>query len=275
MSDYERIASAIEYITLHLEQQPQLKDIAGHVNLSPFHFQRLFGRWAGLTPKRFLQVLSVERAKQLLAARDQSWLAIADSVGFGSASRLFDHFVNIEAVKPSDYKRRGRGLTISHGIGATPFGPAFLALTRYGICRLAFTDGRDAAALRSLREEWPEAVFEEDRDKITDFIANIFETKGPRRRPLSLWVRGTNFQISVWRALLGIQPGRVVSYGDVARVVGRPQAVRAVGTAVGANPVALLIPCHRVIRQSGELGGYRWGTTRKHAMHAWEAARHG
>ena len=272
MSDYERITRAITYITEHVEEQPSLDEVAAHVHLSPFHFQRLFGRWAGVTPKRFLQTLTVERAKRLLR-EETPVLEASARLGLSSGSRLHDHFVQLEAVTPGDFKRYGEGLRIDHGVHPTPFGEAFIALTERGICDLSFVDdGGAAAELEVLRRRWPLAELKEERETTRSTLDRIFSREVRDDRPLSLRVSGTNFQVRVWRALLQIEPGRVTSYGAIAKAIGRPRAAQAVGQAVGANPVAFLIPCHRVIQRSGELGGYRWGTLRKQAMHAWESA---
>ncbi len=272
MSDYDRIADAIEFIASRARCQPALEEIAAHVHLSPFHFQRLFSRWAGITPKRFLQVLTLEHAKRLLGEQ-RPLLEVSGRVGLSSGSRLYDHFVHLEAITPGDYKRGGAGLKIEYSIHATPFGDAFVALTPRGVCNLAFVghEGCDAH-LSALRRQWPYAEIRENPASALPIVAAMFGRRKPDG-PLSLYVSGTNFQTNVWRALLAIPPGSVMSYTQVASAVGRPHAARSVARAIGANPVALLIPCHRVIRQSGELAGYRWGENRKRAMLAWEAAR--
>jgi AraC family transcriptional regulator of adaptative response/methylated-DNA-[protein]-cysteine methyltransferase len=278
MSDYDRVAKAVDFIVGGAERQPRLDEVAAHVHLSPHHFQRLFSRWVGVTPKRFLQVLTVERAKVLLEHPGMPLLEVADAVGLSSGSRLYEHFVHLEGVTPAEFRRVGRDLEIRYGEAETPFGRAFLASTERGVCKLAFVDGGDFDARSELEHDWPEARLVEDPSRAAGTAARIFDPAAAASgaaKPLSLLVRGTNFQISVWRALLQIPPGGLASYGDVAAAIGRPDAARAVGTAVGANRVAFLIPCHRVIRQGGGLGGYRWGTTRKHAMHAFEAARFG
>jgi AraC family transcriptional regulator of adaptative response/methylated-DNA-[protein]-cysteine methyltransferase len=275
MSDYERVAKAVDFIVAHAGQQPKLEDIAAHVHLSPHHFQRLFSRWAGVTPKRFLQVLTLERAKRLLQDSALPLLEVADAVGLSSSSRLYDHFVHIEAVTPAQFRTVGQGLAIRYGVADTPFGAAFVATTPRGVCKVAFPGQADGQPLAELQQDWPAAHFQEDCALAADVAERMFAPGRASDRPLSLLVRGTNFQINVWRALLRIPPGRLASYSDIAAAVGKPNAARAVGSAVAANSVAFAIPCHRVIRQDGELGGYRWGTTRKHAIHAWEAARHG
>ncbi|MFM5847459.1 bifunctional transcriptional activator/DNA repair enzyme AdaA [Aeromonas veronii] len=274
MSDYARIADAIRFIASQVERQPTLDEIAAHVHLSPFHFQRLFSRWAGVTPKRYLQVLTLERAKALLQ-ESRPLLEVADTLGLSSGSRLYDHFVQLEAVTPGEYKQRGAGLVIDHGVHDTPFGQAFVALTPRGVCNFSFLDDKaPEAPLATLAHSWPEAELREAPSRTQNVINTMFDGSKAPDRPISLHVSGTNFQISVWRALLQIPPAKVVSYTQVASAVGNPKAARAVGLAVGANPVALMIPCHRVIQQNGKLGSYHWGKTRKQAIHAWEAARY-
>ncbi|TND52734.1 bifunctional transcriptional activator/DNA repair enzyme AdaA [Aeromonas dhakensis] len=274
MSDYARIADAIRFIASQVARQPTLDEIAAHVHLSPFHFQRLFSRWAGVTPKRYLQVLTLERAKTLLQ-ESRPLLEVADTLGLSSGSRLYDHFVQLEAVTPGEYKQRGAGLVIDHGVHDTPFGQAFVALTQRGVCNFSFLDEQaPQAPLAALAHSWPEAELREAPSRTRGVIHTMFDGSKAPDRPISLHVSGTNFQISVWRALLQIPPAKVVSYAQVASAVGNPKAARAVGLAVGANPVALMIPCHRVIQQNGKLGGYHWGETRKQAIHAWEAARY-
>ncbi|MGY3864205.1 bifunctional transcriptional activator/DNA repair enzyme AdaA [Aeromonas bivalvium] len=274
MSDYARISDAIRFIASQVAHQPTLDEIAAHVHLSPFHFQRLFSRWAGVTPKRYLQVLTLERAKALLH-ESRSLLEVADTLGLSSGSRLYDHFVQLEAVTPGEYKQRGAGLVIDHGVHDTPFGQAFVALTPRGVCNFSFLDDQaPQTPLSALAHSWPEAELREAPSRTQSVIHTMFDGSKTPDRPISLHVSGTNFQISVWRALLEIPPAKVVSYAQVANAVGNPKAARAVGLAVGANPVALMIPCHRVIQQNGKLGGYHWGETRKQAIHAWEAARY-
>ncbi|HHQ4491054.1 TPA: bifunctional transcriptional activator/DNA repair enzyme AdaA [Aeromonas hydrophila] len=274
MSDYARIADAIRFIASQVARQPTLDEIAAHVHLSPFHFQRLFSRWAGVTPKRYLQVLTLERAKALLQ-ESRPLLEVADTLGLSSGSRLYDHFVQLEAVTPGEYKQRGAGLVIDHGVHDTPFGQAFVALTPRGVCNFSFlNDQAPQAPLTALAQSWPEAELREAPSRTQGVIHTMFDGSKTQDRPISLHVSGTNFQISVWRALLQIPPAKVVSYAQVASAVGNPKAARAVGLAVGANPVALMIPCHRVIQQNGKLGGYHWGETRKQAIHVWEAARY-
>ena len=274
MSDYERIAKAIAFIVSHAASQPSLADMAAHVNLSPFHFQRLFCRWAGITPKRFLQVLTVENAKPLLCGA-KSVLEVSDAVGLSSGSRLYDHFIHLEAATPGEYQMGGAGLTIDYALQDTPFGEAFIALTPRGICALAFMESTGAdEQLDTLQKKWPKAQMRKRPDRARSVLTAMFGGTRQQDRPLSLYVSGTNFQVSVWRALLQIPEGRVVSYSQVAAAIGHPHAARAVGQAVGANPIAFLIPCHRVIQESGDLGGYRWGSTRKRVMQMWEVVRY-
>lgn len=274
MSDYDRIAEAISFIVSRVDSQPTLQEIAGHLHLSPFHFQRLFSRWAGVTPKRFLQVLTLERAKQLLS-ESKPLLEVSDALGLSGGSRLYDHFVHLEAVTPGEYKTGGAGLTIEYAVHDTPFGKTFIATTFRGICSFAFLEHAEIDVhLTTLHKKWPYAMVHENRQRTLAVIRAMFCGEKISDRPVSLHVSGTNFQISVWKALLQIPPAKVASYSQVATAIGHPNSARAVGLAVGANPVALLIPCHRVIQQSGKLGGYHWGETRKQAIHVWESARY-
>ena len=271
-SDYQRIARAIDFVVEHQAAQPSLAQIADHLQLSPAHLQRLFSRWAGISPKRFLQALTVARAKQLLDAQ-HSLLDTAEQLGLSSGSRLYDHFVSLEAVTPGEYKSGGEGLLIRYGCGATAYGEAFVAATPRGLCRLNFIDSQSSAeALLALRRDWPNAALREDAAWAQQSLGELFSAAPRPEQPLSLHVAGSNFQIAVWRLLLQIPPARLASYGQLAAALGKPAAARAVGSAVGANPVALLIPCHRVIQRSGALGGYRWGLTRKRALLAVEHA---
>ena len=274
-SDYQRIADAIGYINANIQQQPSLDEIAAAINLSPFHFQRLFSRWAGVTPKKYLQIVTVDRAKELLAA-SKPLLELSDSIGLSSSSRLYDHFVQLETVTPGEYKAQGAGINIQYDVAESPFGDIFIAVTPRGICALSFvSDGNIEPSLISLQKHWPKATMEHRSTATVKTVEAIFTGDRTIKGPLSLHVAGTNFKVAVWRALLQIDPGCINSYGQVAAAVGRPKASRAVGTAIGSNPVAFFIPCHRVLQQSGKIGGYLWGETRKHAIHAWESARHG
>ena len=272
MSDYERIAKDLHFLQEQLPQQPGLDELATHLHLSPFHLQRLFSRWAGISPKRFLQVLTLELGKQLLDA-DWPVLQASAALGLSSASRLHDHFVTLDAVSPGEYRRKGAGLTLRYGWTDTPFGRLFVAASPRGICQAVFMEaGEEQASLAALRSTWPGAKLEEDAHYCEALGRQILASLSgqPAEKPVQLHVQGTNFQLSVWRALLSIPSGKAVSYGQLAAACGKPGAARATGSAVGANPVALLIPCHRVIQQSGALGGYRWGIDRKLALQAWE-----
>ena len=278
--DYRRVERAIRFLEERRDDQPELRDVAEHVGLSKYHFHRLFRRWAGTTPKRFLEHLTVEHARALL--RDsEPVLRAAHRSGLSGGSRLHDHFVRVEAATPGQVRRGGAGLRIRTGVHPSPFGEAFLAATDRGICFLAFLPDSGTAeraeteeeAREDLRRRWPEARVAADPDATAPLARRAFRIldEEPTDDPLPLHLRGTNFQLQVWRALLRIPPGRVASYGTLAELVGRPGAARAVGGAVGANPVAFLIPCHRVIRAGGNAGSYRWGADRKRALLGWEA----
>ncbi|TLM73628.1 methylated-DNA--[protein]-cysteine S-methyltransferase [Microbulbifer harenosus] len=271
MSDYDRIASAMAYLVDRAMDQPNLEEIAAHVHLSPYHFQRLFCRWAGTTPKRFLQVLTLERGKVLLE-NSHSLLEVSHELGLSGSSRLHDHFVQLEAVTPGEYKSRGKQVHIEYGVHATPLGPMFVAVTQRGVCRAEFMEFNSMdELLDNLHNAWPLSSIRESLPSTRHVIDAFFNSDTVSKDgPLSLHVAGTNFQIAVWRALLKIPPGAVTSYAKVAKALGAPKAARAVGNAIGANPVALLIPCHRVIQQSGALGGYRWGPTKKLMVQTWE-----
>lgn len=270
--DYERIARAIDYLRRHAEDQPDLAAAARHVNLSEHHFQRVFTRWAGVSPKRFLQYLTVEHAKSRLATA-HGVLDVAGTVGLSGPGRLHDLFVTLEAMTPGEYKAGGAGLAIQYGVHETPFGRSLIAMTARGICGLQFIDD-EKSGIERLRCEWPGAELRPNPAATAPVAERLF---GPiASRPgeaLALLVKGSNFQVKVWRALLDLPFGSLATYGSIATRIGVPSAARAVGTAVGVNPVAWLIPCHRVIRESGALGGYRWGMERKAAMLGWEAAR--
>jgi AraC family transcriptional regulator of adaptative response/methylated-DNA-[protein]-cysteine methyltransferase len=270
-SDYERIAAAIRFIERNAPDQPTLADIASALGLSTFHFQRLFQRWAGVSPKRFLQFLTVQHAKQLLE-QSRSVLDTTYEVGLSGPARLHDHFVSLEAVTPGEYKTRGTGLRIGYGIQPSPFGSIFLATTHRGVCWLSFLSDEPAEGeLASLKRFWQGAEFYPDQEGTGAIAERIFTRRKNENNSLTLLVKGTNFQINVWKALLRIPPGLLCSYSQVARAIGNPSASRAVGRALAANPVAYLIPCHRVIRKVGIPGDYRWGDIRKKALIAWEA----
>ena len=269
--DYERIARAIEFLRRNAASQPDLAAVARHLHLSEHHFQRLFTRWAGVSPKRFVQYLTVEHAKSRLAATSDV-LELAGAVGLSGPGRLHDLFVTLEAMSPGEYKAGGAGLAIRYGVHESPFGAALLAVTARGICGLHFVDGA-GDGIEQLRWDWPGAELRQDPAGTAAVSEHLFRPLASQSgRALALLVKGSNFQVKVWRALLELPFGSLATYGDVAGQIGAPGSARAVGTAIGANPVAWLIPCHRVIRESGALGGYRWGTERKAAMLGWEAA---
>ena len=269
--DYPRIAQAIEYLEKHASTQPELSEVASAVGLSEYHFQRMFSRWAGISPKRFLQFLTKEGAKDLLT-KSENLLDTTYGVGLSSLGRLHDLFVTTEAVTPGQYKSGGEGLTIRYGLHDTPFGEALIGLTERGICHLSFVSSSEGDAIDMLVSGWPQAKMIEDHNSTASLVEPIFDLTKRSKKPLHLHLRGTNFQIKVWEALLRIPPGAVTSYQGLAEQVGHPGASRAVGTALGRNPIAVLIPCHRVIRKLGEFGNYRYGVTRKKALLGWEAA---
>jgi AraC family transcriptional regulator of adaptative response/methylated-DNA-[protein]-cysteine methyltransferase len=261
---YQLIERAIRYIEDNVQRQPELEEIASAIGLSEYHFQRLFTAWAGISPKRFMQFLTKEQAKQLLD-RSENLLDTTHQTGLSSLGRLHDLFVNTEAVTPGEYKSRGAGLNIHYGIHMTPFGKCLIATTERGICHLGFVNHSEGKALDSLVEHWQQATMIEDYKTTAPLVNSIF-LNAKLDAPLKLHLRGTNFQIKVWEALLNIPTGALTTYEHIASQIGNPRAVRAVGTAVGSNPIAYLIPCHRVIRKSGEFGNYLYGTTRKKAM---------
>jgi AraC family transcriptional regulator of adaptative response/methylated-DNA-[protein]-cysteine methyltransferase len=271
--DYQRVEKAIAFIEANVDRQPSLEEIAESVHLSAFHFQRLFSRWTGISPKRFLQFLTVEYAKTLLDDAP-SVLDAALDAGLSGAGRLHDLMVVCEAVTPGDLRRRGEGITIAYGFHPSPFGRCLIAATDRGICTLRFVwDEAPEAMLSALRRRWPLAHLTEDLRRIGALAKQVFGFPAPEASaPLHLYVRGTNFQIQVWQALLKIPLGAAVTYEDIARHIGMPRAARAVGNAVGSNPIPFLIPCHRVIRKTGVFGNYGEGPLRKKAMLGWEAA---
>ena len=273
MNDYDRIARAREYICQPADRQPALAEMAAAVHLSPYHFQRLCSRWAGISPQRFLQTLTPGHAKNLL---DQAMPLAEAGRGLSGAARRHDHLVNLEAITPGEYRLKGHGLDIHYGLHDTPFGQALIAATLRGICRLAFFDEQPDDLIKALGKAWPLADIRREDKKTRALIAPLFnhgQAGKSEDKPLSLLLKGTNFQLQVWRALLGIKPGRLCSYQQLAQTINKPSAARAVGNAVGANPVALIIPCHRVINASGVIGNYRWGKTRKRAMIVRETGR--
>ena len=269
--DYQRVEQTIRFLEQNYRRQPELKEVAESIHLSEYHFQRLFTRWVGISPKRFLQFLTKENAKAMLE-NSHGILEAAYNSGLSGPGRLHDLFVATEAVTPGEFKHKGAGLTIRYGFHLSPFGKCLLGVTGRGICHLAFVQpGGGSQALVELQKAWPEARLQEDLQATRPLIGQIFNLS-EQTGVLGLHLCGTNFQIKVWEALLRIPPGTVVSYEDLAVSVGMPHAARAVGHAVGSNPVPVLIPCHRVIRKSGEFGNYHYGAARKKAMLGWEMA---
>jgi AraC family transcriptional regulator of adaptative response/methylated-DNA-[protein]-cysteine methyltransferase len=273
LRDYRRIEAVIRFLESKAGEQPSLQEAARAVGLSEFHLQRLFRRWAGVSPKRFLQFLTVQHAKRAL--RDGlSVLAAAYEAGLSGPGRLHDLFVAVEAVTPGEYKALGTGLEVRYGLAPSPFGECLVAMTERGICGLEFVaDGGRASAVEGLRRAWPGARLEEDAPAARAVAGRIFGPAAAGRERLTLFLKGTNFQLKVWQALLRIPAGAATSYGALAEAIDQPDAARAVGGAVGRNPIAYLIPCHRVLRESGKFGDYRWGAERKQAMLGWEAVR--
>jgi len=272
--EYARIEKAIRYIRSNVSTQPGLGEIASHVGLSPFHFQRLFSRWAGVSPKRFLEYLTVDHAKKLLG-ESLTVMDTSHTLGLTSPSRLHDHFISMEAITPGEFKARGAGIEIYYGIHSCPFGSMLLAQSQRGICTLSFIldDQSLEHEIDALHRQWPDARISEESARTAETAGRIFTAPYRQSGRIYLTVRGTNFQVNVWKALLKIPPGHISSYQEIAAQLGAPRAFRAVASAIAANPVGYLIPCHRVLRSNGDLGGYKWGTERKHALIAWEAAR--
>lgn len=268
---YELVARAIRYLRQHARQQPTLAELAAAVHLSEHHLQRVFAQWAGISPKRFLQYLTKEYARQALREA-QDVLSVSQASGLSGAGRLHDLMVSCEAMTPGEIRSGGAGLTLGWGQADTPFGVALAGWTARGLCHLAFLDGDAAQRYAELRAAWPAAQLRQDDAQAQRLMDQVFPgTPQPGR--LHLLLRGTNFQLKVWEALLRLPPGQRVSYTQLAAMAGTPKAQRAVGSALAANPIGYLIPCHRVIRESGDSGHYRWGEERKAALLAWEAAR--
>jgi len=272
LEDYARIEQAIHFLEKNFRQQPDLKEVASSIGLSEYHFQRLFSRWAGISPKRFLQFLTVEYAKRLLT-ESKNLLDVTYESGLSSPGRLHDLFVSCEAMTPGEFKKQAEGLEIIYGFHPSPFGECLLSMTERGICGLDFVpEGKREAVLNELKTEWPKANFTEDPTQTKPVVERIFNpVKDKQALPVVL--KGTNFQIKVWQALLKIPSGTVVSYSDIAADIGKPKATRAVANAIARNPVGFVIPCHRVIRKMGKIGEYHWGATRKRAIIAWEASQ--
>ncbi|MCP4024658.1 MAG: methylated-DNA--[protein]-cysteine S-methyltransferase [Desulfobacteraceae bacterium] len=271
--DYERVEKAIQFIETQQENQPSLSSIADAVHLSEFHFQKLFSRWVGISPKRFLQFITKEHAKKLLE-KSENILEVTYDSGLSSPGRLHDLFINCEAMTPGEYKKRGEGLKIKYGFSFSPFGKCLVAFTHRGICNLKFVrENSESNLVAWLEKMWPGAALIKNNKKCHELAQNIFYFKNQQASaPLHLFVKGTNFQIKVWEALTQIPFGNTVTYQDIARHIGIPGANRAVGTAIGKNPIPFLIPCHRVIKKMGDFGNYGEGRTRKKALIGWESA---
>jgi AraC family transcriptional regulator of adaptative response/methylated-DNA-[protein]-cysteine methyltransferase len=276
-TDYHRIEQAIRYLQDNARSQPGLAEVASHIGLSEYHFQRLFTRWAGISPKRFLQFLTKENAKALLSRT--SVLSAAFETGLSGPGRLHDLLVECEAVTPGEVRSKGSGVEIAYGFHPTPFGECLLAVTKRGICYLAFVDGDRQAVFEQLRLDWSNASLRDDPSRTGSLVDLIFPSRrvdhSPLRQPtgISLHLRGTNFQIKVWEALLRLPVGSAINYEALAGQVGSVNAARAVGSAVARNPVAYLIPCHRVLQKAGDFGNYRYGSVRKQAILGWELAQ--
>jgi len=270
-TDYDRIAEAISFFKENFKSQPNLDDVAKHVHLSPFHFQRLFRDWAGVTPKQFLQYLTSEHAKEILKNTNANLFDTAYETGLSGTGRLHDLFIKVEGMTPGEYKNGGASLHINYSFAETPFGKAIVASTNKGISHIAFVDEEDAA-IEQLKMKFPNAIYNQIVDRVQQKALFIFTQDWSRLDEIKLHLKGTDFQIKVWETLLKIPPGGLTSYADLAKKAGYTAASRAVGTAVANNPVAFLIPCHRVIKATGEIGQYHWGNIRKNAMIGWEAA---
>ena len=272
--DFDRIAEAIEYIRANFKDQPNLDEVARSVSLSPSHFQRLFTQWAGVSPKKFLQYMSIEYAKKILKENRATLSDAAYETGLSGTGRLHDLFINIEGMTPGEYKNGGERLVINYSFAETIFGDIIVASTAKGICYMAFIEKNgESEALECLRRKFPNAAYLRRFDIMQQNALFIFTQDWSMLGEIKLHLKGTEFQLKVWETLLKIPMGKLTTYGNIAGYINTPKASRAVGTAIGDNPVAFLIPCHRVIRSSGELGGYHWGPTRKAAIIGWEAAK--
>ncbi|PWS26482.1 cysteine methyltransferase [Pedobacter yonginense] len=270
--NFNRIAEAIHYIQSNFKSQPSLEQIAEKVNLSPYHFQRLFSKWAGTSPKRFLQYISISYAKKLLKENQASLFETALETGLSGTSRLHDLFINIEGMTPGEYKNGGENLNINYSSAESPFGNILIASTPKGICHISFTD-EESLGLENLKAQFPQANYTPKLDLAQQNALFIFSHDWTKLNQIKLHLKGTDFQLKIWETLLKIPIGKLSTYGAIAKQVQNAKASRAVGTAIGSNPVAFLIPCHRVIQSNGALGGYHWGTARKSAIIGWEASK--
>jgi AraC family transcriptional regulator of adaptative response/methylated-DNA-[protein]-cysteine methyltransferase len=272
LTDYSRIEQAIGYIKANFKQQPTLDEVAEKVHVSPFHFQRMFKEWAGVSPKKFLQYLSVEYAKSILKDKRATLFDAAFETGLSGTSRLHDLFMSIEGMTPGEYKNGGEQLTINYSFAQSPFGDLLVASTAKGICYMAFAED-EAQALANLQQQFPNAKYQQLVDTIQQNALYIFTQDWTRLNQIKLHLKGTPFQLKVWETLLKIPMGNLNTYAGIAQSIENLGASRAVGSAIGTNPVAFLIPCHRVIKSTGEFGQYHWGSVRKAAIIGWEASR--
>lgn len=270
--NYNRIAEAIEFLKQNFKQQPNLDEVAEKIHLSPFHFQRLFTDWAGVSPKKFLQYISVQHAKTILQDQQATLVDAAYETGLSGTSRLHDLFVKIEGMTPGEFKNGGESLSINYSFAESPFGNIIISSTHKGICYMAFVDSEEKG-ITNLKRHFPNAKLKQMVDLIQQNALYVFTHDWSRIGEVKLHLKGTGFQLKVWEALLKIPMGQLSTYGGIAEQIKNPKASRAVGTAIGSNPIAFLIPCHRVIQSSGLFGGYMWGTTRKTAIIGWEAAK--
>ncbi|MCU0420664.1 MAG: methylated-DNA--[protein]-cysteine S-methyltransferase [Cyclobacteriaceae bacterium] len=269
---FQRIARAIDFLQREYRQQPSLEAVAGHIGMSAFHFQRLFTEWAGVSPKKFVQYLTLAHAKSMLRENHATLFDAADATGLSGTGRLHDLFVRIEGMTPGEYKNGGAALTLCYHFAESPFGRVLMASSAKGICHLAFADD-DATALTELKKQFPRAQYHPAVDLIHSNVRQLFTRDWSRLDEIKLHLKATPFQLKVWEALLKIPQGRLTTYGALAQRIAQPNASRAVGSAVGDNPVAFLIPCHRVIQSTGMFGQYHWGPLRKQVMIGWEAAQ--
>jgi AraC family transcriptional regulator of adaptative response/methylated-DNA-[protein]-cysteine methyltransferase len=270
--NFNRIAEAIDYIKNNFKEQPNLDEVAEKVNLSPFHFQRLFKEWAGVTPKKFLQYTSIEYAKNILKNNQITLSEATHETGLSSTGRLHDLFIKIEGMTPGEFKNGGENLSINYSFSNSPFGTILIASTTKGICHMAFAE-QENSAFEIIKNQFPNAKFVQKQDSLQQNALHIFSHDWSKLNNIKLHLKGTEFQLKVWETLLKIPFGNLSTYGIIANQIKNPNASRAVGTAIGGNPVAFLIPCHRVIQGTGNLGGYLWGNTRKTAIIGWEASK--
>lgn len=273
ISNYQRIASAIQYLENNFKRQPELEEVAAHIHLSPFHFQRMFSEWAGISPKKFLQYLTASYLKEKLK-ENRSLVETAEEAGLSSQSRVYDLFTTLEAVTPQEYRTYGKGIYIRYGIQPSPFGMCLIGITERGICWLSFlqNDEDGTHEVIEMKNHWHASIFMYDNELASQTVQRIFNRRTQETK-LHLLVKGTNFQVKVWDALLRIGRGKITTYQEIAAQIDKPKGLQAVGSAVGANHIAYLIPCHRVIRKEGTIGDYRWSSSRKKSMLGWEMAQ--